>query len=126
MISFQFLEHTLGEGSAHDHAAHAGGGIEVLLARLAPAAVKVGVDLGHGGGVVDVGGIGLSVSSLSPGQSSRGLRAHLSKVATQFARTSCGPQILRAGVLASKVNGSARGTRRCGQRAGIGFSERGT
>lgn len=31
-------------------------GIEVLLARLAARAVKVGVDLGHRAGIVDVGG----------------------------------------------------------------------
>jgi hypothetical protein len=33
-----------------------GGLIEVLLARLAARAVKVGVDLGHRAGIVDVGG----------------------------------------------------------------------
>lgn len=57
-------KHTLGEGSAHDHAAHAGRSIEVLLAALSPAGVEVGVDLRHRGGVVDGGG-GWSVSSLS-------------------------------------------------------------
>jgi hypothetical protein len=46
-------KHTLGEGSAHDHAAHAGRSIEVLLAALSPAGVEVGVDLRHRGGVVD-------------------------------------------------------------------------
>jgi hypothetical protein len=49
-------KHTLGEGSAHDHAAHAGRSIEVLLAALSPAGVEVGVDLRHRGGVVDGGG----------------------------------------------------------------------
>ena len=44
---------TLGERSAHDHAAHAGRSIEVLLAALSPAGVEVGVDLRHRGGVVD-------------------------------------------------------------------------
>jgi hypothetical protein len=57
-------KHTLGEGSAHDHAAHAGRSIEVLLAALSPAGVEVRVDLRHRGGVVDGGG-GWSVSSLS-------------------------------------------------------------
>jgi hypothetical protein len=125
-MNFQILEHTLGEGSAHDHAAHAGGGIEVLLARLAPAAVKVGVDLGHGGGVVDVGGIGLSVSSLSPGQSSRGLRARFSKVATQFAWTLVWTAVSPSSCLGAKVSGSARGTRRCDQRGSASASERAT
>lgn len=69
--------HTLGEGSAHDHAAHAGGGIEVLLARLSPGGVEVGVDLRHRGGVVDGGvvvdiGIAVVVAGLSR-QDSRAL-----------------------------------------------------
>lgn len=69
---------TLGERSAHDHAAHAGGGIEVLLARLAARAVEVGVDLGHLAGVVDVGGwmVGIVVVA----GSSREVRAQPSKL----------------------------------------------
>jgi hypothetical protein len=79
--SFRYLldaEHTLGERSAHDHAAHAGGGIEVLLARLAARAVEVGVDLGHRAGVVDVGGwmVGIVVVA----GSSREVRAQSSKL----------------------------------------------
>jgi hypothetical protein len=75
---FRDSKRTLGERSAHDHAAHAGGGIEVLLARLAARAVKVGVDLGHRTGIVDVGGwmVGIVVVA----GSSREVRAQSSKL----------------------------------------------
>lgn len=72
------FEHTLGERSAHDHAAHAGGGIEVLLARLAARAVEVGVDLGHRAGIVDVGGWIVDIVVVAG--SSREVRAQSSKL----------------------------------------------
>lgn len=53
----------------------------MLLARLAPAAVKVGVDLGHGGGVVDVGGLVGRYRRCRRDQSSRGRRAVYRKFA---------------------------------------------
>lgn len=114
ILSLYAIKHTLGEGSAHDHAAHAGGGIEVLLARLAPAAVKVGVDLGHGGGVVDVGGLVGRYRRCRRGQSSKGRRAVYRKFALnlrgRWVWTAVSPsEVLLAKKEKDKGSGSVRG-----------------
>ena len=91
---FRDSKRTLGERSAHDHAAHAGGGIEVLLARLAARAVKVGVDLGHRAGIVDVGGwmVGIVVVA----GSSREVRTQPPKLLLNLrCSAKCGPGFCR-------------------------------